>query len=230
MLLVFDEKPMLSAAITNVNYARADIIQQMEEAVKKVLLTVLSVGLFSLLAASQAFCLSVTDMTLNGNDADAAYGYFSGNDDLSSVQGVVGSDFDYLAKYNIGGSAVTGSELGGLTFSVTPTAGTSGNYTLNWTGTLQYVPSDYDFAFVLKGATTWALYTFDDVSIASSPGYLNGTYEITFTNNGGNFPDLSHMSVYGRVDPGNAVPEPATMLLFGTGLASLAGLRRRMKK
>lgn len=39
---------------------------------------------------------------------------------------------------------------------------------------------------------------------------------------------ISHWTAF-NADPGNQVPEPATMLLFGTGLAGLAGFARRKR-
>jgi hypothetical protein len=57
---------------------------------------------------------------------------------------------------------------------------------------------------------------------------LAGTYNsITFTDTSENW----HGFTVGAVGlPSTSVPEPATMLLFGTGLAGVAGLRLRRKK
>ena len=48
---------------------------------------------------------------------------------------------------------------------------------------------------------------------------------------GKNIGALSHLMTYGikGETPPPAVPEPATMLLFGTGLAGLAAVARRRK-
>jgi len=66
-----------------------------------------------------------------------------------------------------------------------------------------------------------------------------GSYELWFEafgeeNTYGGFIDSVELALFSSGGPGNVgpapVPEPATMLLFGTGLACLAGIARRKKK
>lgn len=94
-------------------------------------------------------------------------------------------------------------------------------------------------AFVVKAGNNWAVYDFDftkSTDLASfdlnTPYSLSGTWNLNdFRNPRGNADQkLSFLSVWAR-DPAAAadVPEPAMLTLFGAGLLSMAGLRRRRK-
>ena len=85
---------------------------------------------------------------------------------------------------------------------------------------------------------TWSIdgwYSFEDLMIVlkAGNGYIgyqlasqgiSGTWNTDDLNNKG----LSHLSIYGKGDMPN--PEPATFLLFGTGIAGLAGTNLRKRK
>jgi len=83
--------------------------------------------------------------------------------------------------------------------------------------------------YSVKASTYYALYFVDPEQIS---GYWS---TIHITNPGGQQPAISHFSVLStEIDDGNGngepVPEPATMLLLGSGLIGLAGLGRKFKK
>ena len=86
-------------------------------------------------------------------------------------------------------------------------------------GTWNFTVEGYELGFyAVKGGNDFALYFVDP---AVSSGFWNTSHLV---NGGSNPPEISHFSAAAPV------PEPATMLLLGTGLIGLAGVSRKKFK
>ena len=178
-------------------------------------------------AVSLAHAISVTDVTFNGENADAA-ALLSGNDSTSSINALGGS-FDVGAWTLLDKTDDSATQIEGVTFTISANAA-AGEFTLSWdsTGT-PGLPLIMDFVFVDKAATNYGAYLFEDELFTSNPLTGTGTFNISWTNNGGNTPNLSHISIYGHAVQSTDVPEPATLSLIGLGLLAL-GITRRKKQ
>lgn len=138
------------------------------------------------------------------------------------------SDWEYLSKYDVDADMndPEGEDIG---LSVTP-AGYwhTGAYSFNsnvWDRYEQILIVLKDGGVVVGSGSEsytnyWSAYLL---------GYGNSAGDWTYPEYLEQIKDLSHLSVYGR---GAApVPEPATMLLMGSGLIGLAGIgRKKLKK
>jgi hypothetical protein len=161
--------------------------------------------------------------------ADAAV-LISGNDDLTEINNLdgayAGDPWVLLDKTD-----ELATEFQGVTFEITADVGDpEGAWTLSWMETGEPgLPVLMDFVFVTKAATDWGAYLFESITFTSDPLTGEGTFTISWTNNGGSVPDLSSASVYGRIaEP--EIPTPGTLLLMLLGLAALGSqslLKRR---
>ncbi|OGQ98810.1 MAG: hypothetical protein A2505_06680 [Deltaproteobacteria bacterium RIFOXYD12_FULL_55_16] len=208
---------------------------------KNTLLAGLAAGIMALGMTEAASAVSIFDIQLNGQYADAVAGPLSdpnsdNSDILNALTGAfAGNNWTYLTKDDFPGNDDSGKNgsgsWGGIDFLLSTTAGKIGTWDLSWSGNL---PAQMDLVAVIKGSPVFAAYMFDnEVLAAAGSNTPNDPWQITFTNGGGQIPDLSYIALYIRdvVDlqsPAPA-PEPATMLLFATGIVGLIGVRRKQK-
>lgn len=145
----------------------------------------------------------------------------SANDAVSDLENLIGHFFDdpsyvitnYGKEEYINGSWSSVEDPDELVSVNTINGGYSGT----WTVTSPYL---LDF-YTVKGSTEFALYWVDP---ASSSGDWVTRHLLTPKDN--DIPAISHFSA----SVSTPIPEPATMLLFGTGLVGLAGARARARR
>lgn len=169
------------------------------------------------------------DLIADGCISGTASNYPNGGDGIYSNAG--GGDSEQAVEAAIFGATgvsidltLLGKSDAAAPFSYTPTgaldltSSLSGTWSQNsGAGTVSYI--------TVKAANSFALYQF---SPATSVGAYNTAGILT---NGGNQPTVSHISFWSSPSTDvNAVPEPSSFLLLGSGAAGLLWLRRKRSR
>ena len=187
---------------------------------------------------------AVTDLTLDGVDADAVSPFSpsgpGGNTLVADIDSAFqGTGFGFVA---LDAQASQVSTFNGVAITINANNfSTSGTFNINWTDNNNpfILPIWMDFVVAVKASNDSAAYLFNNKILddqGGGSGTRSGTYTISFLNNGGQIPNLSNISLFGRLgdDPTNqctngscAVPVPAAAWLFGSALFGLVGIARK---
>jgi len=129
-------------------------------------------------------------------------------------------DWEYLSKFNVEEGLDVEIDVDWI---VTPESGSWADNKGFWSFNADVWSNYADVMIVVKNGNNDPGIYFSGYLLDNTPTSMptSGSWETGDK-------DLSHLTLYGRGS--TPVPEPTTMLLFGTGLAGLVGSRMRKKK
>ncbi len=176
--------------------------------------------LFFISFTAQAATCALDDVTIEGSASDVCAGPIAGNDSAAVINAAFGADESVIWTL-----ADKSDQVGTKIAAPEDTSGA-------WTYTGNTISSP--FIIALKAGNEYSAYLFKTFGdLVNGDG---GTFLISFLNNGGQTPGLSHMSIYttdsdipGTNIFGNPVPLPAALWLFGPALLGFMGLRKKVK-